>query len=372
MSELGKVLPRIIHALASAPDEPMPFLFAKRNIKDDRWRMVVPADDTFNFCYVMPTLPGATATETMIVVPASFQMGWKHSPPFFCAASETGRDVGQHLLHQEIGSLPPHKFESHMLDPMDQSLLRTLSSHPDTWIDADLPLYSDKLQTLLETHNADLFKLLEVYVDDFIGVVHSDGLDVLRHATRAMLHGIHSVFPPSANPEDDPVSYKKLLAGDGVWAARKEILGLLRTMELPPEKVTKLLDALSSAISRKSLLPLKDFRTLLGKLQHASSLAMPAGKSILTPLHKFVESHKHRRILYFPKQPLILEALRDIRILLREATSRPTHVRELVPIDACKRGAGGVWLGGSKNLHPVVWRLAWPANNSIQFNTKIT
>jgi hypothetical protein len=139
-----------------------------------------------------------------------------------------------------------------------------------------------------------------------------------------MLHGIHSAFLPWANPEDDPVSYKKLLAGDGVWAVHKEILGwifdgLLHTMELPPEKVTKLLDALSSAISRKSL-PLKEFRTLLGKLQHAS-LAMHGGKSILTPLHKFVEAHKHRRILYFPKQPLILEALRDIRIVLREFNS---------------------------------------------------
>jgi hypothetical protein len=148
----------------------MPFLFAKLDIKDGFWRMVVPADDEFNFCYIMPTLPDAPTTEMMIVVPASLQMGWKHSPLFFCAASETGRDVGQHLLHQEIGSLPPHEFESHMLDPMEQSLLRTLLLHPDTWIDSDLPLYSDKLQTLLETHNADLFKLLEVYIDDFIGV----------------------------------------------------------------------------------------------------------------------------------------------------------------------------------------------------------
>jgi hypothetical protein len=80
MSELGKVLPRIIHALASAPDEPMPFLFAKLDIKDGFWRMVVPADDEYNF---MPTLPGAPTTETMIVVPATLQMGWKHSPPFF-------------------------------------------------------------------------------------------------------------------------------------------------------------------------------------------------------------------------------------------------------------------------------------------------
>jgi hypothetical protein len=74
MFELGKVLPRIIHALASTPDEPMPFLFAKIDIKDGFWRMVlVPADDEFNFCYVMPTLPDAPTTEKMIVVPASLQ-----------------------------------------------------------------------------------------------------------------------------------------------------------------------------------------------------------------------------------------------------------------------------------------------------------
>jgi hypothetical protein len=97
---------------------------------------------------------------------------------------------------------------------------------------------------------------------------------------------------------------------------------------------------------------------------------MPAGKSILTPLHKFVETADGKRVLYFANQPIVLEALRDIRILLREMTSRPTHVRELVPdlpaylgfCDACKRGAGGVWLSGSKNIRPIVWRLAWPAD----------
>jgi hypothetical protein len=143
-------------------------------------------------------------------------------------------------------------------------------------------------------------------------------------------------------------------------------------MELPPDKINKLLDSLSEAISKKWL-PLKAFRTLLGKLQHAA-LAMPAGKSILTPLHKFVEEGKDKHILYFTNRPIILEALRDIHILLREMTSRPTHVRELVPdlpayigfCDACKRGAGGVWLSGSKNFHPVVWHLAWPTDISAR------
>jgi hypothetical protein len=373
MAELGSVLPRIIHAMATTPVDSTPFLFAKLDIKDGFWRLVVPEDDEYNFAYVLPNLPGDENSEPQIVVPSSLQMGWKHSPPFFCAASETGRDVGEHLLHQEIGSLPPHPFETHMLDTMDPDLLRKTTEHPETWNDSELPTYTEKLQTLLETHQADFFKLLEVYVDDFIGVLHSDDLEIIRHATRAMLHAIHSVFPPpvSGLADDDPISFKKLLAGDGVWAVRKEILGwifdgVLRTMELPPEKIERIMESLATAISTKRL-PLKEFRTLLGKLQHAS-MAMPAGKCILTPLHKFVEANKDRRVLYFANRPVILEALRDIRILLRESTSRPTHVRQLVPdlpsyigfCDACKRGAGGVWISGNKNIQPVVWRLEWP------------
>ena len=190
-----------------------------------------------------------------------------------------------------------------------------------------------------------------------------------------MLHAIHSVFPPPASglPDDDPISFKKLIAGDGVWAVRKEILGwifngILRTMELLPKKIGRTMASLDTAIAHKRL-PLKDFRTLLGKLQHAST-AMPAGKCILTPLYEFVESQKDRRVLYFSKEPIVLEALRDIRILLRESTSRPTHVRELVPdlpayigfCNACKRGAGGVWISGSKNIRPAVWRVEWPAD----------
>jgi hypothetical protein len=66
------------------------------------------------------------------------------------------------------------------------------------------------------------------------------------------------------------------------------------------------------------------------------------------------------------RQPAPSPRGHDIRILLRETTSCPTHVRELVPdlpaylgfCDACTRGTGGVWLSGSKNIHPIIWRLA--------------
>jgi hypothetical protein len=228
MSELGRVPPRIIHALATTPVDGMPLLFAKLDIKVGFWRMVVPEEDQFNFAYVLPQPQGSEDSEPMIVVPSSLQMGWKHSPPYFCAASKTGRDVGEHLLHQPIGSLPAHPFEQHMLNLMDPALLLDSTDHPTQWDDAALPAYSVKLGSLLATHKADFFKLLEVYVDDSIGVLHSNDLEVLHRVTRAMLHGIHSVFTTLASPKTTPsLSKSSLLAMASGQSTKRSLDGYL-------------------------------------------------------------------------------------------------------------------------------------------------
>ena len=48
-----------------------------------------------------------------------------------------------------------------------------------------------------------------MYVDDIIGVLHLDDLEVSHHTTCTRLHGIHSVSPPpeSGLPDNDPISY---------------------------------------------------------------------------------------------------------------------------------------------------------------------
>lgn len=51
----------------------------------------------------------------MIVISSALQMGWKLSPPYLCAATETARDVTQKLLDDTITKLPAHPLESHML-----------------------------------------------------------------------------------------------------------------------------------------------------------------------------------------------------------------------------------------------------------------
>ena len=42
MYELGNVIPRIIWTLATAPDDDIPFLMSKVDLKDGFWQMVVP------------------------------------------------------------------------------------------------------------------------------------------------------------------------------------------------------------------------------------------------------------------------------------------------------------------------------------------
>ena len=59
-------------------------------------------------------------------------------------------------------------------------------------------------------------------------LVQSTDHEVLRHYSRALLHGIHSVFPPpniTGHSGADPILIKKLNQGDRLWEVRKEILG---------------------------------------------------------------------------------------------------------------------------------------------------
>jgi hypothetical protein len=143
MAELGNVLPRLIYTVANADEAQGPILFSKLDIKDGYWRMVVPANDEWNFAYI---LPNASPDErTQLVVPSSLQMGWRDSPAYFCAASEMARDVGKKLATSTpIGFLPPHPLEHWLI-------------HPNEWPAND------------ETaRKGTLYRLLKVYVDDLI------------------------------------------------------------------------------------------------------------------------------------------------------------------------------------------------------------
>ena len=351
INQIGSVLPRIIEAMANAPptETAGAIVWSKLDIKDGFWRMVCKEGEEWNFAYILPNHPGQ---EVEIVVPSALQMGWVLSPPFFCAASETARDVAASYASEPIGSLPEHPLEEHMM--------------PETFALPEMAKLSNK-------EGANFLQMLEVYVDDFIQMAQTNDEARLRHCSRAILHAIHSVFPPpeiSRHSGEDPISLKKLLAGEGLWEVRKEILGWImdgatRCIELAETKQEAILAELKTVLRRKRGIPLNRFQKLVGKLRHAS-IGIPAGKYLFGPINQVLQVGQ--TYVVWEKCPAARDALRDWGQLIRESMREPTHVNELVPgeadykgtLDASGEGAGGVWLPAKRELAPIVWRLKWP------------
>ena len=142
-----------------------------------------------------------------LVVPTLLRMGWIESPPYFCAASKTARDVAAEYCETGVGTLPTHKF-----------LAATRG-------DETMKLGEEGAEENI------LWYIIEVYVDDFISLVMATSQRHLDHVVNAVMHGIHDVFPPAEEEEDDPISRKKLKKGAGGFATRK-VCWVLILMEI--------------------------------------------------------------------------------------------------------------------------------------------
>ena len=349
MAGLGNALKRIIHEMGEHYNPAFPFKFAKCDIKDGFWRMVVHPDDAYNFCYVLPSKSKNTPIDDIILVlPDSLQMGWCESPPFFCAATETARDVINFLItNQATTTLPPHPMEDKMME-----------------------LTSNEIQQIPPK----ISNITEVYVDDFCCGTNNLHPTHLRQTSRAILHGIHSIFPPTSITQHtggDPISEKKMDQQDGTWMYEKEILGWLingkeYTIYLPPDKSKKIIKLVKNT-AKKSHVTLNEFQKMAGKLNHAV-LGIPAGKGLFSPIYHAMRGDPNQ--INITKQ--LRQTLLDWCTLVQRLSTRPTMILELIPgipwyvcyVDASGSGVGGVWLSGSKQLKPYVWRMQWPEDIS--------
>ena len=344
MIQLGQCIHRIIATMADNYNPDQPFLFSKLDIKDGFWRVAVSDESAWNFCYAMPNSSSNKddLDNIQIIVPNSLQMGWCESPPFFCAVTETARDVMEHLLLQE--KLPHHKFEDIMMNKTENTT-RLVAA-------------------------ASCVNLLEVFVDDFMAITNNEQPYHLQHFSRAMLHGIHSVFPPpeiSGHPGEDPISQKKLAQGDGTWEHTKEILGwmlngLTYTIQLPQPKCAVITKQIK-AILRMTACPLNTFQKLAGKLQHVS-LAILGGRGLFSPIHNAM----HGNPTFIRLTPILISTFKDWRTLVQDLANNPTPILLLVAdypnfiqyTDACGIGAGGVICAGTEAIANVVWQFEWP------------
>ena len=270
-------------------------------------------------------------------------MGWCESPPFFCASTETAQDIITLLLEEP--HLPAH--------PMETIMLQKCCEHEC------FPAPERQVQ------------LIKVYVDDFIGATNDLSFHNLQHMSRAMLHGIHSIFPPpkvTGHCGEDPVSESKLAKGEGTWEYRKEILGWIfdgeaYTIQLPPEKCATICSQLRQ-LRKSNRASLNRFQRVAGRLQHAA-MGMPGGKALFTPIDMAMKGDPE----YITLTPVLRQCLEDWQYFINHMKRNPTSVLQLVChsphyinyTDSCGLGTGGICSAGDAPLTPFLWQLEWPA-----------
>ncbi len=270
ITQLGHSLQRIIHAFLEA-DKNDKNLIAKWSIKDGFWRLNVQVGDKWNFAYVLPQAPGEPVKT---VVLSSLQMGWVESPPYFCAATETSRDIAMQYCEIKLGTLKEQKFDALVAGNA------TVAELPET----------------SETQKYMRY-LIEVYVDDFMALVIPKSSREVTHVGWAIMHCIHDIFPEHEDDATDPIAKNKLLKGKGQMSTSKTLLGFDfnsedKTMWLETAKQDQLLTILHSwicTLERSAQgIPFKEFQSVLAKIRHAFT-ALPAGVGLLSPCNAVLQ-----------------------------------------------------------------------------------
>ncbi|KAI2491431.1 adenylate kinase [Fragilaria crotonensis] len=204
-----------------------------------------------------------------------------------------------------------------------------------------------------------------VYVDDYILAAVEDRAGTLLQRTgRAALYTIHGLFPPPARSGHiggkDPISAKKLAAGDARWAHTKELLGFVfngkdRTVHLTQRKAAGIADD-TAKLLKKNRVALHKFQSIVGKMRHVTTI-LPAARGLFTPLNRALRGNP--KVISLGAHGEVRAALLDLRQLVVKLADRPTHVNEILQLgapayigycDASAFGAGGVWFSGTVPL----------------------
>ena len=333
----------------------------KVDLSDGFWRMITEAGKEYNFVFQLPEREGDT--ERHYVVPSSLQMGWKNSPAFFCTGTEATRCLIKRLLALTMASGidVEHRHESYCVN---DELPSTSAAHWKGLADATLAC--------------------RVFVDDFMQGLAGDPerperRDQQLWVSRAVLHGIHAVFPPpdvlNHAGGKDSVSQRKLDKGDALFKLREVLLGFLmsggagskRTVAVPVGKFDKYVGRLRKALDQpNNYITFSEFQKIHGQMQHVS-VAIPCLRGLMTPLNQ--QLSRERSTVGLRVGGTLRATFEIFATLIEDAQTHPSHIAEIVPpdlphyhgtTDASGVGAGGVWLPCTEWLHPTVWRLEWP------------
>ena len=208
---------------------------------------------------------------------------------------------------------------------------------------------------------------IDVFVDDFIALAQGSP-HRLRTVRRLLMHAVDEVLKAPTSPADkfkEPLSLTKLVK-DGSWNTIKVLLGwsidtLRKTIELPQHRKDRLLKVFSD-LHGKTRVSRKAWQSLLGELRFAS-IGVPGSRGLFCILQLGLSKSDGGRVRI---TKAIRSHLNSFEALIKDLTSRPTGLGEIIPDQPCLAGAhdaSGIGMGGvyfAEDFSPVVWRQAFP------------
>ena len=360
--QFGQTLQRLLQRIAYADPSHGPPLLMKLDLSDGYYRIHLSPEAALELAV---TLPGLRPGAPLVGIPLCLPMGWCHSPPFFCAFTETAAD----LANITINNTTPHTVTLQhplALTSQQHSVPREFNYHPDARLPPGPPPSQNPLA------------YVDIYMDDFIGLAQRPRL---THTLNVLLNSIDLVFRGVPHPDDKPdrkqvISASKLAAGEGAWSTTKSILGWIvdtarGTIHLPAHKSSRLRELICD-FTHKKRTSRKQWYRLLGELRHFS-YAIRGASYLFSILQSLLTDNPNASRLRLHAH--VQAALRDWYHLTTSMADNPVNITSLVPcapstigcVDASGDGIGGFWLPTCHgNASPTVFRLAFPPHIKAQ------
>ena len=348
--QFGRALERGLHKILTAAPEHGPVYMLKNDLADGFYRIFLDPAGSLALSMVLPVPQGA---EPLVAIPLTLPMGWRESPPNFCALTESIVDVA--LASFSTDWKPPrHPMEKLAITapppPPDKRVV-----HTHTTLSTDTP----------SSNVTDEVRHLDVFVDDLLMFAQGSHatLDLLR---RQLFHVTDSFLRPNDEHDShrrEPISISKLEKGDGCWTTYKKMLGWMvdsvrKTIELPPERHQRLLHILDDT-RRKKRISVRKCQKLLGELR-SMVLAISGGDGFFSQL-QYELTHATKKRVRITR--VVRDHLDDLYALAQDIGNRPTRIAELFPSDpghifgTCD--ASGLGMGGTffdENGTGYAWR----------------
>ena len=392
--QFGRAFDRLLRKILLANPRYGRVYLSKIDLADGFYRLQLPPDRAPQLGVVFPSGPGEPP---LVAIPTRLPMGWCQSPPAFCAATETAADIANTDLLRQIKA-PPHPLE-HLAGHSRPPAHRPSQPTPPG-LAVPIPTQPDPH---LNHHRRRRVHYVDIYVDDFLAAAQGNA-KARRNVHRVLMHAIDDIFRPLASDDPStrkqPISVKKLRAGDAAWSTQKEVLGWLvdtqaMTLRLTQRRLQRLRTTLEQDFPRtRKRASVTDYHKLLGELR-SLAIALPGARGLFSVLQEALRHTQPDSRLRLTED--IHNILDDFWDLHRTIEDRPVRIQELVPMmptvhgahDAAGHGAGGIILPTPTTVArreplrtqtcsrrrpfaqpgPIVWRMPFPRDITNDLTT---